>query len=161
MQSRKDLTPSSVSKDSKILLRCYFPRWALIFICYCGLASVISLPSLAVIYFFKTGSIPTTIIAIFIFIFLGSIWLFSFLFSCLLVTESGLEYINPFKKHQFCTWEEIIEVKRPAFKIPHDYVYVISKTGKNNITLIRGLGNYRELTELIVKKSPNLKSYEF
>lgn len=109
----------------------------------------------------KSEPIPVSVILISVFLLVGGVWLFSMLFSYALATENGLEYINPFRKDRFIAWGNIVEVKRPLFKIPNDYSYVISKENTEKIILIRSMKNYRQMIGLIKEKAPNLRTCNF
>lgn len=150
-----------MNSKSNISLKCYFPRW---FIC---LACISFVQTISILFFvimnkiLKSEPIPVSVILISVFLLVGGVWLFSMLFSYALATENGLEYINPFRKDRFIAWGNIVEVKRPLFKIPNDYSYVISKENTEKIILIRSMKNYRQMIGLIKEKAPNLRTCNF
>ena len=125
--------------------------------CFCFVQTISILFFSIVNKIFEKASISISVILTSAFILFGGVWLFSVLFSCVLATENGLEYINPFRKGQFIAWGDIVEVKKPLFKIPNECSYVISKKGTEKIILMRSKKNYRQMIGLIKERSLNLK----
>jgi hypothetical protein len=83
------------------------------------------------------------------------LWTTPFFFSTILVTEAGLELKRLFGSTQRFSWDEIVQVSRPRFGIPHDAIYVFSHTGRK-IVLSRGMTGYPELLKLIQLRAPNV-----
>ena len=94
-----------------------------------------------------------------ILVFAG-LWLtLKILFRSATATDRGLETDNIIETKKFLSWDEIVEVRRPRFRIPIAFAYAISKD-KKKLLLIRGAENYQKLIELIKEKAPNLKKCE-
>jgi hypothetical protein len=88
----------------------------------------------------------------------GGVWfLSSALFYTATATEKGIETTNPIlRSNKSCTWDEIIDVKKPFLRIPIAFRYVVLENDKK-ILLIRGIPNYEKIIELINLRAPNLK----
>jgi hypothetical protein len=91
-------------------------------------------------------------------IVLCGIWcIFRVLFYSVTATKRGLETNNLLGKGKLFLWDEIVEVRRPRFRIPADFVYVISRDNYK-LPLIKSMKNYGELIQLIQAKASNLQN---
>ncbi len=95
--------------------------------------------------------------AFFIFMAFGGIWFIScVLFHVTTATEKGIETTNLILgSNKSCTWDEIIDVRKPLLRMPAAFRYVVLGN-KKKILLIRGIPNYEKMIELINLRAPNL-----
>ncbi len=144
-----------MKNSSEVLITSFFPKWFLwlIFISWVGsnLLFVIGI----VVFVSNDQEIYTKYLIVFLLIFLGGIWMSGFVFSKATAQAEGLYLDNPFKQREFVAWENIIEIRKPQLKIPYDFIYVISRSGKK-ITLIKSMKNFKQLLEVIQTKAKNI-----
>jgi len=139
-------------------LRISFPRWFVILLSFCGTVTIMFSVSYIgwVIY---SGQLTSRLFrtVIFFSLVLGIFWFLSkILFYSVTATEGGLETDNIVGSKQMFLWDEIVEVRRPRFRIPKDASYVISKN-KDKLLLVRSMTNYKELVQMIKVRALNLK----
>ena len=56
---------------------------------------------------------------------------------------------------KYFLWLEIIEIRRPKFKIPYDAIYIVTETNKK-MMIMKGMKNLKQMIDLIKNMSPNL-----
>jgi len=142
-----------MKEDSQILLICKYPKWFLWLTCTCGILFLSILAFFAGYKYMESAVVPLNLSVLFILALIGGGWIFSFLFTCIFATETGLHSINPLRDSHFCSWEDIKEIKRPILNFPNEYSFVLSKSGKKAMTLYHGMTNYDELLKLVEAKS--------
>ena len=143
-------------------LKISFPRWFVIFLTFCGVFTIMfSTFYIAwVVYKNQLTSRPFSC-ALFFILILSIFWFFSkILFYSVTATDSGLQTDNIVGSNKLFPWDEIVEVRRPRFRIPKDASYVISKN-KDKLLLVRSMKNYKELIQLIKVRAPNLQKCRF
>lgn len=147
-----------MDKNHSENLKTSFPRWFRSFLTFCGMFMIL----FSMFYIVRATSKGLSAseirnAAIFISIVLSGIWLFlKILFYSVTATDKGLETDNIVGSNKSFLWDEIVEVRRPRFRIPADFSYVIS-SNKEQLLLVRSMKNYKELIQLIKAKAPNLK----
>ena len=143
-------------------LKVSFPKWFVIFLSICGILTTSFFLSY-IIWVIYHGQLASQMLrcAIFFSIILSGLWIsLKVLFYSVTATERGLETDNIAGSNKLFLWDEIVEVRRPRFGVPIDFLYVISKN-KDKLLLVRSMKNYKELIELIKALAPNLQKCRF
>ncbi len=132
-----------------------FPRW---FIVFMSVNYIIALPILSVYTFYVIyNNKGITIFGLLLLLLLlGSFVLIYYFFYSVTATSSGLIAENKLGRNKTFLWDEIVEIRRPRFGIPHELTSVISKDGKK-LFLLKSMTHYKELVEHIKEKAINLK----
>lgn len=139
-------------------IRIFYPKWFVVFIGFCGVGTVL-ISTWYISWVIYKGLLPSHVLRclFFLALILATLFLFSkIVFYSVAATDRGLETHNIIGSNKFFTWDEIVEIRKPHFGIPHDAIYLISRN-KDRLTLLRGMKNLEELLQLIKDRSPNLK----
>jgi len=140
-------------------LRTYFPRWFAVLYTFCGICTLLFF-AVYIIWLINKGLLGSDIFSFLIFLIaiISGLWVFSsLLFYSVAATDKGLITNNLFGESKSVLWDEIVEVRRPRFRIPADFTYVLT-TKKKKILLVRSMKNYKALIQLIKERSGNLQS---
>ena|SRR3989442_534345 len=142
--------------QNKVLLQVSLPKWFRLFY---GIVAPITLLLFFIVWFqysrdgFTFSEVWKSLLLLTI-VGLG-LWITPIFYSTIVVTEAGLELKGVLGSKQEFSWDEIVKVSRPRFRIPKDTAYVFSETGKK-IILSRSMTGYTELLKLIESRAPNL-----
>lgn len=143
-------------RDDRVLLRVSYPRWFLVLF---GIAGLITLAIFlfALIYYSRDGFILPEFwkSLFFLAILAGGLWIIPYIYCSIAATESGLQRVGLLGQKQHFSWDEIVRISRPRFRIPKEAVYVFSKSGQK-MALLNGMEGYTELLEIIQSRAHNL-----
>ena len=151
-----------MDKNHSGYLEISFPRWFRMFLAFCGIFTIL-LFAFYIVWVAYNGQLASRLLrcAISATVIVGIVWfLLKILFYSVTATDSGLETDNIVGANKVFLWDEIVEVRRPCFGIPHDATYVISRN-KGKLLLVRSMKNYRESIQLIKDRAANLQKYHF
>lgn len=138
---------------STSFIKMKFPNWFRVFILICASGTTI----LAGLYLgnaIKNSQLlvhPLKSLIFFALIF-SSFWIvLKLLFYSLTVTNDGLIVNNIICSKKFVRWDEVVQIRRPIFRVPLDATYIILANGKK-VLLVRSMENYKEVIQAIKAK---------
>lgn len=147
-----------MAENNSANLKISFPRWFRGFLTFCGIFTIL-LFAFYIVWVAYNGQLASRLLrcTVIASVIVGIVWFFlKILFYSVTATDSGLETDNIVGANKVLLWDEIVEVRRPRFGIPHDATYVISRN-KGKVLLVRSMKNYKELIQLIKVRTPNLQ----
>jgi hypothetical protein len=151
-----------MDKNHSEYLEISFPRWFRICLAFCGIFTIL-LFAFYIVWVAYNGQLASRLLrcAIFTSVIVGIVWFFlKILFYSVTATDRGLEADNIVGANKVFLWDEIVEVRRPRFGIPHDATYVISRNN-GKLLLVRSMKNYKEFIQLIKDRAANLQNFHF
>lgn len=134
-----------------------FPRWFIFFYSFSAIVVVTAI-LLSLIFGSYAGFTLSDVWrpGIFVLIILVAVWCeFEIVLYSVTASDKGLEANKVIGQNKSFTWDEIVELRRPLFRIPVDLAYVVSKSN-DKLRLVRSMSNYRELIQIIKVRAPNL-----
>lgn len=143
-----------------MILQVRSPKWFLIFFTAALLTTISPLLSIFVmgLHDFIRGALTASaMVKVFIFpaIIFGLIWYTRHFYYVVTATDSGLRSVGPFTRETRIEWGDITAVRTPRWRVPRNFTYIWSKTGKQ-IVIINGMSGYSELLDLIESKTAHV-----
>lgn len=145
-------------ENPKIILKIHYPTWFILFYTICFLGCVyyftryfiwVYSNHLILNRLWQTASLSLILI-------IGIWFLFKVVFYSVIATNKGIENRPLVGAKKYFSWLEIIEVRRPKFKMPYDAIYIVTETNKK-MMIMKGMKNLNQMIGLIKNMSPNLR----
>ncbi len=156
--SRTHLSDATKSYDmKKYLFSVAFPAWFKITFTICYLW-ILRLPFNYVFFIISKGLFVVRkmeCIVIILSCLIVSWFLLKIIYYSIEIYEEGIELKHFCITHKKVTWKEIVQIKKPLFKVPVDFVYIILNTNEK-LLLIKSMNNYKKFICLIKERAINL-----
>ncbi|MGD9245788.1 MAG: hypothetical protein PVH36_12700 [Desulfobacterales bacterium] len=135
-----------------------YPMWFVIFISFCGIGTIL-ICTYYIAWVVFNGQLSSHLLRFLflIILILAALWfLLKIVFYSVTATDRGIGTHNIAGANKFFLWDEIVEIRKPVFGIPHDAIYLISEN-KDKLMLLKGMKDLDEFIQLIKDRAPNLK----